>query len=394
MSLHPISNIPLCEPEIDGNEWNYVRDCLDTKWVSSVGRYVDRIEKRVAEIVGCDFSVATVNGTAALHTAMIVAGIKRDDEVFVPALTFIAPANAVRYVGAHPVFIDIDAHHLHLCPIKLTQFIEQNCAMQDGVLVNRYSGRKLSAIIVVHVLGHPADMDPIKNIAEEYNLIVIEDAAESLGSKYKGADTGSIGDIGCLSFNGNKIITGGGGGMIVTNKKQWYERARHLTTQAKSQPYEYVHDEMGYNYRLSNLQAAVILAQLEKLEAYVDKKRMIWNKYFAALNGVKGVAVFTEAPWARSNNWMTTVFIDRDKYGMDSRTLMSKLREHRIESRPLWQPINENVMYVDEQGKNCEQAHTAYENGLSLPSSVGLSPMDQNRVIGLLQQCALERCEH
>ncbi len=252
-----LRDIPLCVPEIGGNEWAYVKECLDTGWVSSVGLFVDRFERQLADFVGAKFAVATVNGTAALHIALLVAGVRPDDEVLVSTLTFIAPANAIRYAGAWPVFIDAEPRYWQMDPEQVENFIERNCRWAEGILVNRTTGRRVSAVVAVHILGHPVDLDPIVAVCRKYGLAIIEDATESLGARYKGRMVGTLGDIACFSFNGNKLITTGGGGMIVTDNADWARKAKYLTTQAKDDPLEYIHNEIGYNYRLTNLQAAM-----------------------------------------------------------------------------------------------------------------------------------------
>jgi perosamine synthetase len=261
--------VPLCIPELRGNEWAYIKECLDTGWVSSVGSYVDRFEADLARYVGIQHAVAVVNGTAAIHIALLVAGIQPEDEVLVSTMTFIAPVNAIRYAGAWPVLIDSDAETWQMDPQQVADFLEKECETRSGSLWNRHTGRRVRAIMPVHILGHPVDMHPIMELARRYDLIVIEDATESLGARYKEQMTGCIGDIACFSFNGNKIITTGGGGMLVTNRQDWAEKARYLTTQAKDDRLEFIHNEIGYNYRLTNVQAAMGVAQLEQLEAYI-----------------------------------------------------------------------------------------------------------------------------
>ena len=249
--------IPLCIPEIRGNEWEYVKECLDTNWVSSVGPYVDRFENMVSNYVGTNYAIATSNGTSALHISLLVAGVEPDDEVLLTSLTFIAPANAIRYANAWPVFIDAEPEHWQMSPQKVIDFLEQECNFQSGEVRNKHTGRRVKAIMPVHILGHPVDMDPILEVARRYHLMVIEDATESLGASYKGRMVGHLGHIACFSFNGNKILTTGGGGMIVTDNEAWANKAKYLTTQAKDNPVEYIHHEIGYNYRLTNIQAAM-----------------------------------------------------------------------------------------------------------------------------------------
>lgn len=373
--------IPLCEPSLQGREWEYIKDCLDTNWVSSVGSYVDRFERMAAGITGRKFGVAVTSGTAALHMAVAAAGIGEGDEVLLPSLTFIAPANAIRYVGAWPVFLDVDPHLWQLDPEAVRRFVDGNCRTRSGLPVNTRTGRPVRAILPVHILGHPVDMDPVMKVAEEYGLTVIEDAAEALGSQYRGKPVGSVGHAACLSFNGNKIVTAGGGGVVVTDNEGWAERIRHLSTQARSHPLEYEHNEVGYNYRLTNLQAALGCAQLESLDRYVDRKRRIAQTYDDAFTDVAGIEVMTEAPWARSTCWMYTVVVEKDRYGMDSRELLGHLADRRIMSRPLWQPMNKSPAFGPREMEPCPVAEAVYEKALSLPCSVGLTAQQQERVI-------------
>jgi perosamine synthetase len=287
--------IPLIVPEIRGNEWKYIKECLDTNWVSSVGTYVDRFEKMVADCAGTKYAVATINGTAALHISLILAGVQADDEVLVSSLTFIAPVNAIRYVGAWPIFIDAEPKFWQIDPSGVVDFIENGCRWDGESLRNRRTGRRVKAILPVHILGHPVDLNPILAAAAKYSLPVIEDATEGLGARYCGKNIGGIGHAGCFSFNGNKIITTGGGGMFVTNNSEWAARARYLTTQGKDDPIEYVHNAVGYNYRLTNVPAAMGCAQMEMLDEFVEAKRRIAKRYQDLLASLPGVNLPQEA---------------------------------------------------------------------------------------------------
>ncbi len=378
--------IPLVVPEISGNEWRYVKECLDTNWVSSVGSYVDRFEQMMAQQAETKHAVATVNGTAALHVALLVAGVRPEDEVLVSTLTFIAPVNAIRYVGAWPVFIDAEPTYWQMDPARVAEFLERECRWSEGTLYNRRSGRRVSAVIPVHILGHPVDLDPILAVARKFDLKVIEDATEGLGATYKGRSLGCIGDIACFSFNGNKIITTGGGGMIVTNNEEWARKAKYLTTQAKDDPIEYVHGQIGYNYRLTNLLAAVGCAQMEQLDDYVAAKRKIAARYADELQGLSGIVPMRSAPWAASTFWMYTVLIEQDKFGMDSRRLMRKLDSRKIQCRPLWQPIHRSPAHASTKIVAMPVAEQLARDGLSLPCSVGLTESEQDRVIAALME--------
>lgn len=377
----PEDSIPLCIPEIRGNEWQYIKECLDANWVSSVGPFVDRFESEMAAYVGTEYAVATVNGTAALHIAVLVAGVQPDDEVLVSALTFISPANAIRYVGAWPVFIDAEPDYWQMDPQKVADFLEKECHWVNGELRNKATGRRVKAIIPVHILGHPVDMNPILEVARKYNLAIIEDATESLGSRYKGDMVGQLGDIACFSFNGNKIITTGGGGMIVTDNEAWARKARYLTTQAKDDPLEYIHNEIGYNYRLTNVQAAMGCAQLELLDEYIQIKRSIAARYTAALAGTLGIMPMREAEGVFSIYWMYTVLVDAAQYGMDSRELLRQLRGSGIQTRPLWQPAHLSLAHSQYQTYHCDVARQLNRDALSLPCSVGLTIAEQQRVL-------------
>jgi perosamine synthetase len=373
--------IPLCVPEIGGNEWKYLKECLDTNFVSSVGPFVSRFEEMMARYLSTKYSIATVNGTAALHVALLVSGVMPDDEVLISTLTFIAPANAVRYVGAWPVFIDATGDFWQMNPQKVKDFIEKRCAYKNRTLINKKTGRTVRAILPVHILGHPVDMDPILEIARKYNLIVIEDATESLGARYNGKRTGTLGDIACFSFNGNKIITTGGGGMIVTDNKEWARRAKYLTTQAKDDPIEYIHNEIGYNFRLTNIQAAMGCAQMEQLDRYIKKKRAIAETYTGALGEIPGITTPHEADWAWSNFWMYTILIDEAVFGMGSRKVLKLLAEENIQTRPLWQPIHLSGAHRDAVSTDCPVSERLYETGLTLPCSVGITASEMKKVI-------------
>lgn len=367
--------IPLSVPCISGNEWKYVKDCLDTGWVSSVGSYVNRFESEIARYAGSPYAVATVNGTAALHMALLLLGVEACDEVIVPTLTFIAPVNAVRYVNANPVFMDCD-DYLNIDAEKFLEFCDKECSFNGEHLINNSTKAKIKAIIIVHVFGHPVEIQPIKDAAEKYNLKIIEDATESLGSfyksgKFKGLKTGTIGDIGCYSFNGNKIITTGGGGMIVTHSEKLAEKARYYTTQAKDDPETFVHDKIGYNYRLTNVQAAIGCAQLEKLDQYIKIKRENFNKYLECLKGIDGLSFVMEPDYGFSNYWHYTLAV-----GSDVLKLRQRLRAEQIETRPVWELNHRQKPYKGFQNYKIEKAVIYHKMCLNLPCSVNLSHSD------------------
>lgn len=377
--------VPLCVPEIGGREWDYTKSCLDTGWVSSVGRFVDRFEEEVAAKVGVRSAVATTNGTAALHTALIACGVLPDDEVLVSSLTFIAPVNAIRYTGAWPVFIDAEPDYWQMSPDGVRAFLARNCSSRNGSLYNKNTGRRISAILPVDILGHPADMQQVVDIARNYGLKVIEDATEALGAKYKGLSVGSAADVACFSFNGNKIITTGGGGMIVTDNESVANRCKYLTTQAKDDPIEYEHGEIGFNYRLTNVLAAIGCAQLEQLDAFVARKQAIASRYNEALRSIPGITPMGQAPWATSTFWLYTVLIDPDLFGMDSRLLIKALDRQKVQSRPLWQPIHLSKAHRVGDPPHLPVAEHLNARAISLPCSVGLTSVDQQRVIASIR---------
>jgi perosamine synthetase len=365
--------IPLCVPSIGGREWEYVKDCLDSGWVSSVGSYVTRFEKACASVTGTEHAVATINGTSALHVALLAAGVEPDDEVLVPTLTFIAPANAVRYVGAWPVFIDAEPAYWQIDPGLVGEFLSRDCSFDGTVTRNKATGRRVRAILPVDVLGHPVDLDPLVELAHRFSLAIVEDATESLAARYKGSPIGAQADVTCLSFNGNKLVTTGGGGMIVTNDRAVAERARYLTTQAKDDAVEYVHGAIGYNYRLTNVLAAIGCGQLEHLDDYVAIKRKNAARYAALLADVPGLRPMREAPWATSTFWLFTVLVDAEAFGASSRALLRILAEQGIQTRPLWQPLHRSPAH---HGARCVESGVAerlYRDALSLPSSVELT---------------------
>ncbi|TET39266.1 MAG: LegC family aminotransferase [Planctomycetota bacterium] len=378
----PEGFIPLAVPYIHGNEWKYVKECLDTGWVSSVGQYVDKFESMLADYAGRKYAVATINGTAALHIALLVAGIRPDDEVLVSDLTFIAPVNAIRYVGAWPVFIDAEPDYWQMGPDSLRDFLENQCENRSGETVNKSTGRTVKAVMPVDILGHPVDHDRIAELAGRFNLPVIDDASESLGARYREKPVGLFGGIACLSFNGNKIITCGGGGAILTDNEAWAKKAGYLTTQAKDDPLEYIHREIGYNYRLSNVSAAIGCAQLEILNEHVSGKREIARKYDEAFRDVDGISIMKEADWAGSTFWMYTFLLESEEPGKSPRNMIKRMNERGIQTRPLWQPIHLSPAHADLHNQTqCPIAESIWRKAVSIPCSIGLNSIDQIRVI-------------
>jgi aminotransferase in exopolysaccharide biosynthesis len=377
--------IPLSIPEISGNEWKYVKECLDTGWVSSAGPFVNRFEQEISRHTGAGHAVAVVNGTAGLQLALLLAGVKPGDAVLVPTLTFIAPVNAVRYIGAEPVFLDCDDYY-NLAPEALEQFLVDACSTRVNGCVMKESGRRVAAVIVVHVFGNAADLERMLPICREHGIALIEDATESLGTRYAQGDlagrhTGTVGDFGVLSFNGNKVITTGGGGMLLTADDDAAARARYLSTQAKDDPVRYVHDEVGYNWRLTNVQAAIGVAQLEQLDRFVALRRSHHAAYAKQLAGVPGLAVAETPPYADNNCWLTAVRIDAALYGRDRERTMADLQGAGVESRPLWYPNHLQAPYRDCAAWKIERAVGLWEQTLNVPSSAGLSDAELAAVV-------------
>ncbi len=362
-------SIALHEPLFSGSEWEYMQDCLDSGWVSSVGTYVDRFQQMLCDFTSSPYAVAVVNGTAALHICMLVAGIRTGDEVLMPALTFVATANAITYCGAIPHLIDIEESSLGVDPAKLADYLGQIAGLKDGHCFNRLTGRYIKAIVPVHVFGHPVDMDPLLELCERYRLIMIEDAAEALGSQYKGQHVGTRGQLATLSFNGNKIITTGGGGAILTKHTSMSKLAKHLTTQARAMLWRgYNHDMIGYNYRLPNINAALGCAQLEQLPHFVSWKRNLASRYREAFQAVAGVAFFAEKDFARSNYWLNTLFLDPEFTGLRDKVIELTNRSG-IQTRPAWKLMHQLPMYHACPGMDLSVAEDMEKRIINIPSS-------------------------
>lgn len=366
--------IPLSVPNLKGNELKYVTNAVEEEWVSTGGSYIDAFEKNIANYLKVKSAVACQSGTAALHLSLIQSGVKFGDEVIVPTLTFIAAVNPVKYCGAYPVFMDCD-DSLTMDPMKLEQFCKEECSFKDGKLFNKKTNRIIKAIIVVHVFGNMANMEAIMKIAEKYNLIVIEDATEALGSyyiegEYKGKFAGTIGDFGCYSFNGNKIITTGGGGMIVSKNEKNLEKIKYLSTQAKDDALNYIHNEIGYNYRMTNLQGALGVAQLEKIEQFVKIKKENYNLYKKTLESVNQVEILEFVDNVRPNYWFYSLVLKTDKF--NKRYFINKLSENNIQARPIWGLIHEQKPYLNEQAYRIEKAKYYQDKVVNLPCSTNL----------------------
>jgi dTDP-4-amino-4,6-dideoxygalactose transaminase len=377
VSVSAEPRIPLAEPVIGGNAAAYLEDCLRTNFVSSVGPYVTRFEEAFAATVGSRFAVACASGTAAIHLALHVLDVGPGDEVFVPTLTFVASANPVRYVGATPVLVDVEAATYNLDPGLVAQELDDRA--RRGV-------RQPAAIEVVHLLGHPAEIDPLIEAAERHGVTLFEDASEALGATYTtgplaGRAVGSIGRIGCFSFNGNKLITTGGGGMLVTDDEGLARRARHLSTQARLPGRAYDHDEMGYNYRLTNIAAALGLAQLEQLPELLGARRAIAARYDEAIAGIEGLRPAPRASWADPSFWLYTSALDEPANGTGRDAVIDALAARSIEARPIWTPLHRTRLYADAPRIGGATAERIFAAGFSLPSSSNLSAHDQGRVV-------------
>mgnify|MGYP006366301479 FL=1 len=359
--------IALHEPRFIGNEKKYLNDCIDSTFVSSVGKYVDRFEKEFASFVGAKYAIATVNGTAALHISLILANVKKDDEVITQPLTFIATCNAISYIGAKPVFVDVDLDTMGLSPESLKDFLEANCEIINNQCINKTTNKIIKACVPMHTFGHPCKIEEIKEICDIWNISLVEDAAESLGSFYKDKHTGTFGKVGAFSFNGNKIITSGGGGVIVTDDEQIAKRAKHITTTAKiPHPYEYVHDEIAYNYRLPNINAALLVAQMENLEKFLESKRELastYEKFFKTSN----IDFIKEPKDSKSNYWLQAVLLNdlkqRDEF-------LEFTNKNGVMTRPIWRLMNELEMYKDCQKDELKNAKYLEQRVVNIPSSV------------------------
>ena len=373
--------VELHEPRLGPRERELVLDCIDTNWVSSAGKYVTRFEQMVAAATGAAHAVAIVNGTAALHAALLLEGVKPNDEVILPAITFVATANAVSHAGAIPHFVDSTWGNLGLDPAALDAHLETISARQGGELVNLQTGRRLRAIVPVHIFGHPVDMAPLLAVAEKYGLVVVEDATESLGSTWKGRACGTFGHSAVLSFNGNKIITTGGGGMILTDDAAYAVHARHFTTTAK-QPHawSFDHDEIGYNYRLPNINAALGCAQMERLSELVAAKRELAARYLEIFENFPGARIYREPEGARSNYWLNTLVLDRE-FAAERNSLLTALHAGGIRARPLWTPMHLLPMYRDCPRSRLPVAEDMHARCINLPSSPFLAGSEQSTAI-------------
>jgi len=360
--------IPLHEPHFIGNEKEYLNECIDSTFVSSVGKFVDRFEEEVATYTGSSYAVATVNGTAALHIAMLLAGVGQNDEVITQPLTFIATCNAISYLGAYPVFVDVDKNTMGLSPTKLAVFLSENTEMMGGDCINKRSGRKIKAVVPMHTFGIPVAMDELLDVCNNYNLKVVEDAAESLGSLYKGKHTGTFGLLGTLSFNGNKTITTGGGGMILTNDEQLAKKAKHITTTAKKpHRWHFEHDYVAYNYRLPNLNAALGCAQLEMLPKFIEDKRKLAKQYKEFFKTIPTIGFVDEPEHCESNYWLNAIVLNTLE---DRNRFLEETNDSGVMTRPIWKLMNRLPMFESAQTGNLDNSEWLEERIINIPSSV------------------------
>ena len=378
--------IPLSVPHLNGNEWKYIKECLDTNWVSSAGKYVDLFEQNIAKYTGAKYAVACVNGTAALQVSLRLAGVKPGDEVIAPTLTFIAPINAIAYNGASPVFMDADEYY-NIDSVKTIQFIKKDTESRNGFSYNKYTGKRISAIVPVHVWGNACWLDELAEVCAERNIAIVEDASESLGTRYikgkfAGKHTGTIGKLGCISFNGNKIITTGGGGMILTDDEVLAVKARYLTTQAKDDEVKYIHNEIGYNYRLTNIQAALGVAQLEQINDFITSKKKIYNSYLLGLRNID--LNIAEVPdYANNNHWLNILKSQSELY---INALFDKLTKNSIQVRPVWYLNHLQKEFHNCGNYNITVAPDLLNHSLCLPSSVNLEQAEIENICSLLNE--------
>lgn len=362
--------VPLHAPLFIGNEKKYLNECIDTTFVSSVGKFVDRFEEEIATYTGARKAVVCVSGTNALHMAMLLVGVERDDEVLTQALTFIATCNAISYIGAHLVFIDVDMETLGLSPKAVKNWLEKNAELKKGVCYNKNTGRRVKACVPMHTFGHPVKMDELVQICNEWHLELVEDAAESIGSLYKGKHTGTFGTVGVISFNGNKTITTGGGGMLLVQDEELGKLAKHLTTQAKvSHRWAFVHDHIGYNYRMPNINAALGCAQLENLDCYIENKRETAQIYADFFKNISNITFFTEPENCRSNYWLNVVML-KDKVAQQD--FLEYTNDHGVMTRPVWELMNRLEMFKHCETDGLKNTEWLADRIVNIPSSVRL----------------------
>ena len=382
--------INLSVPNLSMDILDNLKECLESGWVSTGGRFIPEFETKVKNYMKTKCAAGVQSGTAGLHMSLQVLGVQRDEEVFVPTLTFIAAVNPTTYLGASPIFIDCD-DSLCMDPLKLEKFCSEECEFKEGVLVNKKTNKKIRALVVVHVFGNMADMEKIMDIAKKYNLRVLEDATEALGTyytegRYKGKYAGTIGDIGVLSFNANKIITTGGGGMVVGDNEELVEKVRFLSSQAKKDILYFIHDEIGYNYRMLNLQAALGTSQIDQLESFIETKIKNYKIYKEELEKIEGLEILPFVKGIRANHWFYSLKIDKEKYGIGRDELLQKLVDAGIQTRPIWGLIHQQKPYSGCQSYEIEKALYYYDRILNLPCSSNLTEKEVYQVIEKIRE--------
>ena len=382
--------INLSVPNLSMDILENLKECLESGWVSTGGRFIPEFETKVKNYMKTKFAAGVQSGTAGLHMSLQVLGVQRDEEVFVPTLTFIAAVNPTTYLGASPIFIDCN-DSLCMDPLKLEKFCSEECDFKEGVLVNKKTNKKIRALVIVHIFGNMVDMEKIMDIAKKYNLKVLEDATEALGTyytegKYKGKYAGTIGDIGVLSFNANKIITTGGGGMVVGDNEELVEKVRFLSSQAKKDTLYFIHDEIGYNYRMLNLQAALGTSQIDQLESFIETKIKNYKIYKEELEKIEGLEILPFVEGIRANHWFYSLKIDKKKYGIGRDELLQKLVDAGIQTRPIWGLIHQQKPYSTCQSYEIEKALYYYDRILNLPCSSNLTEKEVYQVIEKIKE--------
>ena len=383
------NKIPLNEPNLIGNEWKYLKQCIDTNWISTAGSFVKSFERKLCKFTNSNYAIACINGTSALQISLKLAGVKSGDEVIVPTLTFIAPVNAINYNNARPIFMDVDDY----CNIdikKTCEFISKKTFFKNGFTFNKKTKKRISAILPVHVWGNAVNLEKLKLICKKKNIKIVEDASESLGTFYnegslKKRHTGTVGDLGCISFNGNKIITSGGGAVILTNNETLAEKAYYLINQAKNDPINFVHDEIGYNFKLTNVHAAIGLAQLENIKFFLKKKKIIYDHYKNTINFSNLFKISKKPYYANNNHWMNILEIKEFSNKRTVKKIFQKMKKANIDCRPIWKLIHTQKPYDKCQTYKIENAYKKINNSLCLPSSTSLNKSQLKEVVNLIK---------
>lgn len=382
--------ILLHEPNLKGKEKKNLNECINTNWISTSGKFIDAFEKQICKITNSKYAIAVNSGTSALHISLILSNVKSNDEVIIPTVGFIAPVNAIRYCGANPVFMDVD-EYLNIDVKKTIKFIEEETLTKNNITYNKKTNKKISALIVIHIFGNLVDINKLKNICEKKNIKLIEDAAESFGSYYKSHNkkkithAGTIGRFGCLSFNGNKIITTGGGGAILTQNKSLAKKARYLISQAKDDPIYFVHNEVGYNYKMSNLHAAVGLAQINNLKKILNNKKKIYNFYCKEISSIKGLSILDNPKYCHANHWLNLVKLKKNSFRMNRDNLIRHLNNSSIQVRPVWKLNHLQKPFVKFQRYKISNAKKFIDSMICLPSSSNLKMKDLMKIVKLIK---------